>query len=87
MKSYYKYIITIAVFLFFYLFIGDKSVVHRIRLHRDAAELREERDQYRAEVEKASRQLQSLQSLDSLERYAREQYFMHAPGETIYVVE
>lgn len=87
MRKYTKYVIVLAIFAVIYLFIGDQSLVNRIRLHYEMVELRKQRDEYKREIEAAERQIESLVSTDSLERYAREHYFMCAGNETIYVVE
>ena len=47
----------------------------------------QQRDIYREQTEKAESELKTLMIKDSLERYAREQYFMHEKGEDIYLVE
>ena len=42
---------------------------------------------YREGAEKAQREIQTLSQPDSLERYAREHYYMHTPNEDIYLVD
>ena len=42
---------------------------------------------YREATENAQREILLLHNTDSLERYAREHYFMHTPNEDIYLVE
>jgi cell division protein FtsB len=42
---------------------------------------------YREGTEKAMREIQTLSNPDSLERYAREHYYMHTHNEDIYLVE
>ena len=82
-----KYVITVAVFLIVYLFIGDQSMMHFIRRGREIRHLEEQRDMYRTGTEEALQRIQMLNNRDSLERYAREHYFMHEKGEDIYLVE
>jgi len=82
-----KYAITLVVFLVVYLFIGDQSMLRFIRRGREIRQLEEQRDMYRAGTEQAQRQIQSLQHPDSLERFAREHYFMHTPNEDIFLIE
>ena len=82
-----KYVVTIIVFLIVYIFIGDQSMVHFMRRAREINHLEEQRDMYRAGTEDAQRRIQMLHHKDSLERYAREHYFMHESGEDIYLVE
>ena len=82
-----KYVLTILVFLAVFIFIGDQSLIHFMRRGREIRHLEEQRDMYRQGTEEAQSQLQMLQHPDSLERYAREHYFMHEKGEDIFLVE
>jgi cell division protein FtsB len=82
-----KYVITILLFAVVFLFIGEQSVVQFVRRGKEIRELEEQRDMYRSASEKAQREIQTLNQPDSLERYAREHYFMHTPDEDIYLVE
>lgn len=87
MRKYLKYIITLLVFLVIYLFVGDQSMVRRVSRYLQIRELRAEKKQYEADIREAERTIHSLENTDSLERYAREKYYMHAAGEKVYVVE
>lgn len=81
-----KYAITLLAFLIVFLFVGDQSLIRFFHRHREIRQLEEQRDMYRTETEKAQREIQMLQNADSLERFAREQYYMHTPEEDIYLV-
>ena len=41
----------------------------------------------RADIEATQRKINWLRSTDSLEQFAREQYYMHEPGEDVYIVK
>ncbi len=86
-RKWGKYVITLLVFLAVFLFIGDQSLIHFVRRGREIRHLEEQRDMYRSASEQAQREIQILQQPDSLERYAREHYFMHTSNEDIYLVE
>jgi cell division protein FtsB len=43
--------------------------------------------QTQQEIEQAESVIRVLDNVDSLERFAREQYRMHAPNEDVYIVE
>lgn len=86
-RKWGKYVVTIILFLVVFLFIGDQSVIQFIRRGREIRHLEEQRDMYRVGADKAQREIQTLHQPDSLERYAREQYFMHNANEDIYLVE
>lgn len=82
-----KYVITLLAFLIVFLFVGDQSLIRFFHRHREIRQLEEQRDMYRTETEKAQREIQMLQNADSLERFAREQYYMHTPEEDIYLID
>ena len=82
-----KYVITLLVFIVVFLFIGEQSIVNFVRRGREIRHLEEQRDMYRESTEKAMREIQTLNNPDSLERYAREHYYMHNSNEDIYLVE
>ena len=86
-RSWAKYVITMLVFLVVYLFVGEQSMLRFVQRGREIRRLEEQRDRYLEGTEQAQRELQILQQPDSLERYAREQYYMHEKGEDIYLVE
>jgi cell division protein FtsB len=86
-KKWGKYVITLLAFLAVFLFLGDQSLIQFVKRGREIRHLEEQRDMYRAGTEQAQREIQTLNHPDSLERYAREHYFMHTPTEDIYLVE
>ena len=86
-RKWGKYVITVLVFAAVFLFIGEQSLVQFVRRGREIRALEEQRDAYRAATEEAQREIQTLHQPDSLERYAREHYYMHAPNEDIFLVE
>ena len=86
-KKWLKYVITLVVFLIVYLFIGDQSLIQFARRGREIRHLEQQRDMYREGSENAQRELQTLSHPDSLERFAREHYYMHAPDEDIYLID
>ena len=56
-------------------------------MSREIRHLEEQRDSYREGIKRAEKGLQVLQNTDSLERYAREHYYMHAENEDVYLLE
>jgi cell division protein FtsB len=86
-RKWGKYILTLLIFAVVFLFIGEQSVVHFIRRGREIRHLEEQRDMYREGAAKAEQEINTLHQPDSLERYAREHYYMHTPNEDIYLVE
>ena len=86
-RKWGKYAITILVFAVVFLFIGEQSLIQFVRRGREIRHLEEQRDLYREGAEKAQREMNALHQTDSLEGYAREQYYMHNSNEEIFLVE
>ena len=86
-KKFGKYGITIAVFAVVMIFFGDQSLINYVKRAREIHHLEEQRDTYREGIQKARHDLEVLQNTDSLERFAREQYYMHTENEDVYLVE
>lgn len=86
-KRYGKYVITILIFMVVMVFFGDQSLINYVRRSREIHHLEEQRDSYREGIKRAEKGLQVLQNTDSLERYAREHYYMHAENEDVYLLE
>ena len=62
-------------------------MLHFWHRHREINRLEEQRDMYNEGAARAEQEIRLLQNPDSLERYAREHYYMHTPNEDIYLVE
>ena len=87
-RKWGKYLITIFVFLIIYLFVGEQSLVQFSHRRGEIKRLEQQTRIYRQGTERAQHTIQVLEnSKDSLERYAREQYYMHDENEDIYLVE
>ena len=86
-KKYGKYVLAIAVFAVVMVFFGDQSMINSVKRAREIHHLEEQRDSYREGIQKARHDLDVLQNTDSLERFAREQYYMHTEKEDVYLVE
>jgi len=82
-----KYALTIVGFLVIFLFVGEQSMLHFAHRRREIRRMEQQRDMYRKAAEKARQEILLLQDVDSLERFAREQYYMHTSNEDIYLVE
>ena len=84
----HKYLITLLIFGVIIVFLDENSLLRRLKLYREANELRSEINKYREDFEHSTRRLNEL-AVDSgaIERVARERYFMKKPNEDIYVFE
>ena len=82
-----KYFITFFIFLLIIVFLDENNlfVVHSLR--RDVAELKYTVDTMQQGIYRDSIQAEQLKyDLDSIERFGRENYFMKAANEDVFVV-
>lgn len=86
-QKYLKYIITLAVFVLIICFLDDENnIFRRMDLDRQISDLRSEIENYRKEYDENTQKLEQLQSdTVSIEKIARENYFMKKPDEDIFV--
>lgn len=81
-----KYSITCLLFGVIFLFVGDQSLLNQIRRARQMSSLQEQILISHENIAIHQRELDHLAIRDSLERFAREEYHMHAPNEDVYIV-
>lgn len=86
-KRYGKYIAAVVIFATVMLFFGEQSVLSYAKRAAEIHRLETQRDAYLHGIEQAQHAIDVLQDTDSLERYAREQYYMHAPNEDVYILK
>ena len=68
-------------------FFDSHSLLKRATWHWEAQSLRAENKELQEDIESIERQLEALESNETIEEIAREEYGMHRPGETVYRVE
>lgn len=84
----HKYLITLLLFAVLIGFVDENSMVRRMKLAHEELLLREEIEKYRKEFEESTARLNELAvDSESIERIARERYFMKKPNEDVYVFE
>lgn len=76
-----------AVIAVFTLYVMVRTVAHIARTHSRMSSVREERDRLQREIEADSIFIENLGSENFLETYAREQFNLQRPGETVYIVK
>ena len=85
--SHYKYAIVIIVGTLVVVFFDENSVVRRIQLDLQIDDLEDEISSYRQHNADNVRRLNELKrNPTAIEKIAREQYFMKADNEDIYVL-
>lgn len=82
-----KYAITLYIFALLLLFMGENSLIQYIQRAKKIRAVEEQLATTKENTLEAQSVLQTLGNTDSLERFAREHYRMHAPNEDVYIVE
>ena len=83
-----KYFIVGFIFLVYICFLDTNNVGQMIRARVTLGRQQRQIEFYKREISKMDRKLQQLRSeRDSLEKFAREEYYYHQDGEDVYVIE
>ncbi|MBQ0008468.1 MAG: septum formation initiator family protein [bacterium] len=83
-----KYTITFVIFFIFIAFIDEYSFLKRFELYRQQKRVNDDIEFYEERISKTDENITNLCKNDStLERYAREQYLMHAEDEDVFLIE
>jgi cell division protein DivIC len=81
-----RYLLTIALFVVYNLFINNIDIPFIISSRWELHKLREQALQLEKDNQRAKDQLQAINSKSfELEKLAREEYFMKKPNEDVYV--
>ena len=75
------------MFALLFMFFGDHSLIQYLKRAKKMRALEAELVQTQQDIEQAEAVMRVLDDVDSLERFAREQYRMHAPNEDVFIVE
>ena len=83
-----KYFIVGFIFLVWICFLDTNNVGQLLRSRVTLRRQERQIEFYKQEISKMNRKLEQLQSeRDSLEKFAREEYYYHMDGEDVYVIE
>jgi len=83
-----KFLIVGVVFAVWITFFDGNSLIDWAKVILDINEQEEQKSYYKQEIETTEEKLLELGSnLDSLEKFAREQYFFQEEGEDIFIVQ
>ncbi len=81
------YLIIFTIFLFWILFFDSNSVLVNLKLQKEINQLKERKIELEEQISIDKKIISSLQNIDSLERYARENLYMKKENEEIYIIE
>jgi len=82
-----KYVVTLVIFAIVLTFCGEQSLLHRVERAHEINEKEAELKAYQDAIKETNAQIERMNaSTENLEQFAREQYFMHADNEDVYIV-
>ena len=83
-----RYAYAIYIFLVWVTFIDQYTIIQRISLYFKINAVEKRIEEKALEVEANRRKIYELRTnATTLEKFARENYLMHRPGEEVFVVE
>ncbi len=81
-------IIVLVVLVAMLFFFSDSSLLKRMKYEREIKDLKTQIEYYRNQTEMDRVKLEELQSsLDNLEKFARENYFMKRKDEDVFIIK
>ena len=87
--TFFKFVtFCVTVFIVLWIVGPGNTVLHWARSKSDLRHQKKQMELYQKEIEQMRRQVRMLESnRDSLEKFAREQFYFSAPGEDVYVIK
>jgi cell division protein FtsB len=82
-----KFFLVTVAFVVWMTFFDKNDLLSQYQYHQQVSKLEEERDFYKEETDKVSKDLEELTSNpQQLEKFAREKYLMRKDNEDVFVV-
>ena len=83
-----KYLLVTLFFALWVLFFDTNNLLRWYSDMKDVAAQERQKKYYKEAIQQTDEKLKELKSnKDSLEKFAREQYFFHEPDEDLFIVE
>lgn len=83
-----KYLLVTVAFFAWVIFFDSNSIIEWSSIRSNINRQEKEKTYYKQEIKSAEEKLQELSSnKDSLEKFAREQFYFHEEDEDLYIVK
>jgi len=83
-----KYLVVLIGFVIFLTFFDNHNLISRWKTGRNNADMKKQIEFYQSEIEKNKKKMNDMQSSDeSLEKYAREHYYLKKDSEDIFIIK
>lgn len=80
-----RYYLTLLVFFFWMVFVDRQSISTQFKLTQTVSSLEKDRVFYQQKITEVNEDLRVFE--ESKDRFAREHYLMHLPGEEVFIFE
>ncbi len=81
-----RYALTVLIFFIFLFFIDQNNIITQYTYRSQLNNFKKEKEYFNQEIEKTRRELEELTTNPvSLEKFAREKYFMKKDNEEVFV--
>ena len=81
-----KYFIALAAFIVWMLFFDERDVFTMQHHRAELKELQQSKKYYTDQINKEKAELEGLKSAATLEKYAREKYYMKRDNEDLFLI-
>lgn len=82
-----KYFIATSFILIWMLFLDRNNWIHQLNKYNQLQEMKAEKAYYKQKIKETRKARKELmKDSESLERFAREEYFMKKPDEELYII-
>lgn len=82
-----RFLLVISIFVIWILIFDKNSIINQIKNKKKLNQLKTEKQYYLDKIKTDSTKLYELQTdNDNLEKFAREQYYMHKENEEVFIV-
>jgi cell division protein DivIC len=81
-----KFFIAFAAFIVWMLFFDERDVFTMRHHRQELRDLRQSKEYYTQQINKEKTELENLKTAATLEKYAREKYYMKRDNEDLFLV-
>ena len=79
--------VVLVVFVFSWLFGSGNTIVHWVRAKKESRRQEAQIEEYQRQIQEMDGSIDQRETdIDTLEKFAREQYKFAAPGEDVYII-
>lgn len=82
-----KYALALLLFSVWMFFLDSYSILEHRKINAEIDKLEANKNYYIEEIKKDKKSIESYKSLDQIEKFAREKYYMKKENEDIFIID